>query len=67
MDSELDEDLDEPDEPLAKREKCEPDVIQVLQLGTMGGGGGTVLSTMGVQQPSTIRHCGGPGNAYASV
>ncbi|XP_062870005.1 transcription factor RFX3 isoform X2 [Trichomycterus rosablanca] len=75
LDSELDEDIDDVEEPLAKREKCEPEVIQVLQVGSMSDGGSSVvgvvqpgmLGVMGVQQQSTIRHCGGAGNAYASV
>lgn len=75
MDSELDEEMQDVGEPLAKQEKAEAEVIQVLQVGTMEDGSSAVvgvvqpdmLGTMGVQQQSTIRHCGGPGNAYASV
>lgn len=74
MDSELDEEMQEAGELLAKQEKTEAEVIQVLQVGTMEDGSSAVvgvvqpdmLGTMGVQQ-STIRHCGGTGNAYASV
>lgn len=74
MDSELDEEMQEAGEPLAKQEKAEAEVIQVLQVGTMEDGSSAVvgvvqpdmLGTMGMQQ-STIRHCSGAGNAYASV
>lgn len=73
MDSELDEEMQE--EPLTKQEKAEAEVIQVLQVGTMEDGSSAVvgvvqpemLGTLGVQQQSTIRHCGGAGNTYASV
>ncbi|XP_067290081.1 transcription factor RFX3 isoform X2 [Pseudorasbora parva] len=82
MDSDLDEDMEESDEPLAKREKAEAEVIQVLQVGAMEDGSSAVV---GVVQPSmlsslpqsehilsptgtsTIRHCGSLGNSYASV
>lgn len=75
MDSELDEEMQEVDEPLPKQEKAEAEVIQVLQVGTMEDGSSAVvgvvqpemLGTIGLQQQSTIRHCGGAGNAYASV
>ncbi|KAF4082373.1 hypothetical protein AMELA_G00150810 [Ameiurus melas] len=75
MDSELDEEMQEAGEPLAKQEKAEAEVIQVLQVGTMEDGSSAVvgvvqpdmLGTMGMQQQSTIRHCSGAGNAYASV
>ncbi|XP_056096724.1 transcription factor RFX3 isoform X1 [Rhinichthys klamathensis goyatoka] len=79
MDSDLDEDIEESDEPLAKREKAETEVIQVLQVGAMEDGTSAVV---GVVNPSmlsalppaehmlsstgtsTIRHVG---NTYASV
>ncbi|XP_043087677.1 transcription factor RFX3 isoform X3 [Puntigrus tetrazona] len=77
MDSDLDEEMEEPDEPLAKREKAETEVIQVLQVGAMEDGSSAVV---GVVQPSmlsehilsssgtsTIRHCSSLGNTYASV
>uniref|UniRef100_A0A8C1Y7P6 Transcription factor RFX3 n=1 Tax=Cyprinus carpio TaxID=7962 RepID=A0A8C1Y7P6_CYPCA len=82
MDSDLDEEMEETDEPLAKREKAETEVIQVLQVGAMEDGSSAVVS---VVQPSmlsalpstehilsssgtsTIRHCGSLGNTYASV
>ncbi|XP_042621637.1 transcription factor RFX3 isoform X3 [Cyprinus carpio] len=82
MDSDLDEEMEESDEPLAKREKAETEVIQVLQVGAMEDGSSAVVS---VVQPSmlsalpstehilsssgtsTIRHCGSLGNTYASV
>uniref|UniRef100_A0A8C1MX71 Transcription factor RFX3 n=1 Tax=Cyprinus carpio TaxID=7962 RepID=A0A8C1MX71_CYPCA len=82
MDSDLDEEMEESDEPLAKREKAETEVIQVLQVGAMEDGSSAVVS---VVQPSmlsalpstehilsssgtsTIRHCSSLGNTYASV
>uniref|UniRef100_A0A8C2A758 Transcription factor RFX3 n=1 Tax=Cyprinus carpio TaxID=7962 RepID=A0A8C2A758_CYPCA len=82
MDSDLDEEMEETDEPLAKREKAETEVIQVLQVGAMEDGSSAVVS---VVQPSmlsalpstehilsssgtsTIRHCSSLGNTYASV
>lgn len=75
MDSELDEEMQEASEPLTKQEKAEAEVIQVLQVGTMEDGSSAVvgvvqpdmLGALGVQQQTTIRHCGGAGNAYASV
>lgn len=85
MDSDLDEEMEDLEEPLAKREKAEAEVIQVLQVGAMEDGSSAVVGV--VQQgsiqltsaahsehilgsatgPSTIRHCGAAGNAYASV
>uniref|UniRef100_W5LIX1 Transcription factor RFX3 n=1 Tax=Astyanax mexicanus TaxID=7994 RepID=W5LIX1_ASTMX len=85
MDSDLDEEMEEVDEPLAKREKAEAEVIQVLQVGTMEDGSSAVVGVVQpgpiqltaaghtdhilgpVTGPTTIRHCGGAGNAYASV
>ncbi|XP_076159243.1 transcription factor RFX3 isoform X1 [Alosa pseudoharengus] len=50
MDSDLDDDLDESGEPLAKREKSEsevePEVIQVLQVGTMEDGSSAVVGML---------------------
>nr|XP_055063359.1 transcription factor RFX3 isoform X1 [Misgurnus anguillicaudatus] len=51
MDSDLDEEVDESDEPLAKREKAETEVIQVLQVGAMEDGSSTVV---GVVQPNIL-------------
>ncbi|XP_073770241.1 transcription factor RFX3 isoform X2 [Danio rerio] len=51
MDSDLDEEMEEADEPLAKREKVEADVIQVLQVGAMEDGSSAVV---GIVQPSMI-------------
>ncbi|XP_066507018.1 transcription factor RFX3 isoform X4 [Hoplias malabaricus] len=82
MDSDLDEDMEDPEEPLAKREKAETEVIQVLQVGAMEDGSSAVVGVMqpgsiqitstdhilaSATGPSTIRHCSGAGNAYASV
>ncbi|KAL2087720.1 hypothetical protein ACEWY4_016548 [Coilia grayii] len=57
MDSDLDEELEESGEPLAKREKaeveaeaeavgCEPEIIQVLQVGTMEDGSSAVVGML---------------------
>ncbi|KAK9968842.1 hypothetical protein ABG768_003143 [Culter alburnus] len=51
MDSDLDEEIEESDEPLAKREKAETEVIQVLQVGAMEDGSSAVV---GVVQPSML-------------
>ncbi|XP_016316065.1 transcription factor RFX3-like [Sinocyclocheilus anshuiensis] len=51
MDSDLDEEMEEFDEPLAKREKAETEVIQVLQVGAMEDGSSAVV---GVVQPSML-------------
>ncbi|XP_051542013.1 transcription factor RFX3 isoform X2 [Myxocyprinus asiaticus] len=51
MDSDLDEEMEESDEPLAKREKAEMEVIQVLQVGAMEDGSSAVV---GVVQPSML-------------
>lgn len=51
MDSDLDEEMEESDEPLAKREKVEPDVIQVLQVGAMEDGSSAVV---GIVQPGML-------------
>ncbi|XP_072514693.1 transcription factor RFX3 [Salminus brasiliensis] len=85
MDSDLDEEMEESDEPLAKREKAEAEVIQVLQVGAMEDGSSAVVGVVqpgsiqltasghadhilgSATGPTTIRHCGGAGNAYASV
>ncbi|XP_059400270.1 transcription factor RFX3 isoform X2 [Carassius carassius] len=82
MDSDLDEEMEESDEPLAKREKAETEVIQVLQVGAVEDGSGAVVSVvqssmlstlpstehiLSSSGTSTIRHCGSVGNTYASV
>ncbi|XP_031414229.1 transcription factor RFX3 isoform X2 [Clupea harengus] len=50
MDSDLEDDLEDCGEPLAKREKAEselePDVIQVLQVGTMEDGSSAVVGML---------------------
>lgn len=51
MDSDLDDELEESDEPLAKREKAETEVIQVLQVGALEDGSSAVV---GVVQPSML-------------
>ncbi|XP_057177381.1 transcription factor RFX3 isoform X2 [Triplophysa rosa] len=51
MDSDLDEEIEESDEPLAKREKAETEVIQVLQVGSLEDGSSAVV---GVVQPSML-------------
>ncbi|XP_051540670.1 transcription factor RFX3-like isoform X2 [Myxocyprinus asiaticus] len=51
MDSDLDEEIEESDEPLAKREKAEMEVIQVLQVGAMEDGSSAVV---GVVQPNML-------------
>uniref|UniRef100_A0A3B4TMZ1 Transcription factor RFX3 n=1 Tax=Seriola dumerili TaxID=41447 RepID=A0A3B4TMZ1_SERDU len=74
MDSDLEDDTEESGEPLAKREKSEHEVIQVIQVGP-----GVLHSlpqppqdhTEHILTPSagtpTIRHCSTTGNTYASV
>uniref|UniRef100_A0A3Q3WCJ7 Transcription factor RFX3 n=1 Tax=Mola mola TaxID=94237 RepID=A0A3Q3WCJ7_MOLML len=74
LDSDLEEDTEESGEPLAKREKSEHEVIQVIQVGP-----GVLHSlpqppqdhTEHILTPSTatptIRHCSATGNTYASV
>uniref|UniRef100_A0A7N6AI57 RFX1 transcription activation region domain-containing protein n=1 Tax=Anabas testudineus TaxID=64144 RepID=A0A7N6AI57_ANATE len=74
MDSDLEEDTEESGEPLAKREKSEHEVIQVIQVGP-----GVLHSLPQPPQdhsehiltPSAgtpnIRHCSATGNTYASV
>uniref|UniRef100_A0A8D3CPS1 Transcription factor RFX3 n=1 Tax=Scophthalmus maximus TaxID=52904 RepID=A0A8D3CPS1_SCOMX len=74
MDSDLDEDTEDSGEPLAKREKSEHEVIQVIQVGP-----GVLHSlpqppqdhTEHILTPSAgtpnIRHCSTTGNTYASV
>lgn len=51
MDSDLDEEIEESDEPLAKREKAETEVIQVLQVGALEDGSSAVV---GVVQPTML-------------
>ncbi|KAJ8262640.1 hypothetical protein COCON_G00150970 [Conger conger] len=81
MESEAEDEVEDCGEPLAKREKVE--VIQVLQVGALDGGGGTVVGVVqpGVLSPlpqaasghtehiltPTIRHCSSTGSTYTSV
>lgn len=51
MDSDLDEDAEESGEPLAKREKSEHEVIQVIQVGALEDGSHPVV---GVVQPGVL-------------
>lgn len=51
MDSDLEDDGDESGEPLAKREKSEHEVIQVIQVGTLEDGSHPVV---GVVQPTVL-------------
>lgn len=51
MDSDLEEDTEESGEPLAKREKSEHEVIQVIQVGALEDGSHPVV---GVVQPSVL-------------
>uniref|UniRef100_A0A3B3TE19 Transcription factor RFX3 n=1 Tax=Paramormyrops kingsleyae TaxID=1676925 RepID=A0A3B3TE19_9TELE len=51
MESDLDEDMEDSGEPLAKREKAETEVIQVLQVGALEDGGSAVV---GVIQPDML-------------
>lgn len=51
MDSDLEEDAEESGEPLAKREKSEHEVIQVIQVGALEDGSHPVV---GVVQPSVL-------------
>ncbi|TRY80218.1 hypothetical protein DNTS_032308 [Danionella cerebrum] len=55
LDSDLEDDLEDPEEPLAKREKPEPEaeseVIQVLQVGTLEDGRSTVVGINMIQNP----------------
>lgn len=66
MDSDLDDDLDETGEPLAKREKAEsemePEVIQVLQVGTMEDGSSAVVGML-----SSLPAPGGGGGATTAT
>ncbi|XP_077479008.1 transcription factor RFX3 isoform X1 [Stigmatopora argus] len=52
MDSDLDEEPEETGEPLAKREKSENDVIQVIQVGSLEDGCHPVV---GMVQPSVLQ------------
>uniref|UniRef100_A0A4W5M837 Regulatory factor X, 3 (influences HLA class II expression) n=1 Tax=Hucho hucho TaxID=62062 RepID=A0A4W5M837_9TELE len=75
MDSDLEEDMEESGEPLAKREKAEVEhehqVIQVIQVGALEDGSNPVNHAEHILTPSaattTIRHCSATGNTYASV
>lgn len=51
MDSDLEEDGDMSGEPLAKREKSEHELIQVIQVGTLEDGSHPVV---GVVQPTVL-------------
>lgn len=51
MDSDLEEDTEETGEPLAKREKSEHEVIQVIQVGALEDGSHPVV---GVVQPGVL-------------
>lgn len=51
MDSDLEEDTEESGEPLAKREKSEHEVIQVIQVGALEDGSHPVV---GVVQPGVL-------------
>lgn len=51
MDSDLEEDAEESGEPLAKREKSEHEVIQVIQVGALEDGTHPVV---GVVQPGVL-------------
>lgn len=51
MDSDLDDDAEESGEPLAKREKSEHEVIQVIQVGALEDGSHPVV---GVVQPGVL-------------
>lgn len=81
MESEAEDEAEDCGEPVTKREKVE--VIQVLQVGALDGGGGAVV---GMVQPGvlsslpptasghtehiltpTIRHCSSTGSTYTSV
>ncbi|KAJ8401598.1 hypothetical protein AAFF_G00379150 [Aldrovandia affinis] len=81
MESEAEDETEDCGEPLAKREKVE--VIQVLQVGALEGGGSAVVGVVqpgvlnSLPQPAsghtehiltpTIRHCSSTGNTYTSV
>lgn len=51
MDSDLEEDTEESGEPLAKREKSDHEVIQVIQVGALEDGSHPVV---GVVQPGVL-------------
>ncbi|KAK1800791.1 hypothetical protein P4O66_005974, partial [Electrophorus voltai] len=57
VDSDLDEEMEEADEPLAKRERAEAEVIQVLHVGAMEDGSSAVV---GVLQPGMLGVAGQP-------
>ncbi|CAF99219.1 unnamed protein product [Tetraodon nigroviridis] len=59
MDSDLDEDADDSGEPLAKREKSEHEVIQVIQVGALEDGSHPVV---GVVQPGVLHSLPQPQN-----
>lgn len=59
MDSDLEEDVEESGEPLAKREKPEHDVIQVIQVGALEDGSHPVV---GVVQPGVLHSLPQPPN-----
>ncbi|XP_056322479.1 transcription factor RFX3 [Danio aesculapii] len=62
MDSDLDEEMEETDEPLAKREKVEAEVIQVLQVGAMEDGSSAVV---GIVQPSMLNSLPQTANSHS--
>lgn len=51
MDSDLDDDIEDTGEPLAKREKSDHEVIQVIQVGALEDGSHPVV---GVVQPGVL-------------
>lgn len=59
MDSDLEEDTEESGEPLAKREKSEHEVIQVIQVGALEDGSHPVV---GVVQPGVLHSLPQPQN-----
>ncbi|KAF3849094.1 hypothetical protein F7725_015591, partial [Dissostichus mawsoni] len=64
MDSDLDDDPEESGEPLAKREKSEHEVIQVIQVGALEDGSHPVV---GVVQPGVLHSLPSPRRTTAST
>ncbi|XP_042364952.1 transcription factor RFX3 [Plectropomus leopardus] len=62
MDSDLEDDTEESGEPLAKREKSEHEVIQVIQVGALEDGSHPVV---GVVQPSVLHSLPQPPQDHA--
>ncbi|XP_018611441.2 transcription factor RFX3 isoform X1 [Scleropages formosus] len=54
MDSDLEEDLEDSGEPLAKREKAEAEVIHVLQVGALEDGGSAVVGVVQADMLSSL-------------